>query len=95
MSDQGTSSASPEARAGVRVETPRLDALLRRLRGALSRGVLLHGLGTVVAAAASWLLFMYAADRLLRLPAALSNRRKVKSGQALNTCIPTLRSSTL
>jgi len=71
MSDQGTSSASPEARAGVRVETPRLDALLRRLRGALSRGVLLHGLGTVVAAAAAWLLFMYAADRLLRLPAAV------------------------
>jgi len=73
MSAKDTSSAAASHRAvegaTARVETPRLDALLRRLRGSLSRGVLLHGVGTVVAAAAAWLLFMYAADRLLRLPA--------------------------
>lgn len=73
MSAKDTSSA-PAGQRGVegataRVETPRLNALLRRLRGSLSRGVLLHGVGTVVAAGAAWLLFMYAADRLLRLPA--------------------------
>ena len=65
MSDHPNSNASD----GVRVDTPRLDTLLRRLRATLSRGVVLHGVGTVVAAAAGWLLFMYAADRLLRLPA--------------------------
>ncbi len=73
MSAQDTSNAAMGDRAvegaRARVETPRLDALLRRLRGSLSRGVLLHGVGTVVAATAAWLLFMYAADRLLRLPA--------------------------
>ncbi len=72
MSANDTSSAaSPRGVEGAtaRVETPRLDALLRRLRGSLSRGVLLHGVGTVVAAGAAWVLFMYAADRLLRLPA--------------------------
>lgn len=73
MSAKDTSSATAGQRgvegATARVETPRLNALLRRLRGSLSRGVLLHGVGTVVAAGAAWLLFMYAADRLLRLPA--------------------------
>ena len=73
MSAQDNSSALAGDRvtegATVRVETPRLDALLRRLKSSLSRGVLLHGLGTVVAAGAAWLLFMYAADRILRLPA--------------------------
>jgi len=73
MSAQETSSAPADRRgratARAKVETPSLDALLRRLRASLSRGVLLHGVGTVVAAAAAWLLFMYAADRALRLPA--------------------------
>lgn len=72
MSAKDTSSAAAGQRgvegATARVETPLLNALLRRLRGSLSRGVLLHGVGTVVAAGAAWLLFMYAADRLLRLP---------------------------
>ncbi|MEM9381771.1 MAG: hypothetical protein AAGB93_17585 [Planctomycetota bacterium] len=51
--------------------TPRLEAFLARLRSTLLRSVWLHGLGTVVAAAAAWLVFMYAADRLLKLPAAI------------------------
>lgn len=49
-------------------KTPRLDALLRRLKGTLVRNVWLYGLGTLVAAAATWLLFMYVADRVLKLP---------------------------
>ncbi len=73
MSAKDTSSAAASQRGvegtTARVETPLLNALLRRLRGSLSRGVLLHGVGTVLAAGAAWLLFMYAADRLLRLPA--------------------------
>ena len=55
MSDQDTSSAAAGERvvegATARVETPRLDALLRRLKSSLSRGVLLHGLG---ASGAAW-----------------------------------------
>ena len=45
--------------------TPRLDAVLRRLDGSLRRSIWLYGLGTAVAGAALWLLFMYGADRLL------------------------------
>ncbi len=51
--------------------TPRLDALLARLRGTLLRNVWLHGLGTALAAAAAWLVFMYGADRMLKLPAPI------------------------
>lgn len=51
--------------------SPRLDALLARLRGRLTRQVWLHGLGTIMAAAAGWLLFIYTADRALHLPAAV------------------------
>ncbi|MEM9802146.1 MAG: hypothetical protein AAGA20_17610 [Planctomycetota bacterium] len=57
-----------ETARGTRVETPRLDALLERLQSVLRRNVWLHGLGTVVAAAALWLVFMYVADRALKLP---------------------------
>ena len=56
MSAKDTSSAAASHRAEegatARVETPRLDALLLRLRGSLSRGVVLYGVGTAVAAAA-------------------------------------------
>ena len=51
--------------------TPRLEALLGRLERALVRNVWLYGLGTVVAAGAAWLLFMYLSDRLLKLPAPI------------------------
>ena len=46
--------------------TPRLDAVLGRLEGSLRRSIWLYGLGTAVAGAALWLLFMYGADRLLQ-----------------------------
>jgi len=48
--------------------SPRLDALLRRLRRALARQVWLHGSGTVLAGAALWLLISFAADYFLHLP---------------------------
>lgn len=48
--------------------TPTLDALLGRLSRALRRNLWLYGLGTALAGAAVWLLFMYGADRLLKLP---------------------------
>ncbi len=48
--------------------TPRIDALLSRLRGSLRRQVWLHGFGTVLAVSALWLLFAYLADRFLHLP---------------------------
>jgi hypothetical protein len=53
------------------LRSPRLDALLARLGRALVRGVLLHGVGTVVAAGAGWLLFAALADYLLHLPAPI------------------------
>ncbi|MFT7676061.1 MAG: hypothetical protein ACI8QC_000027 [Planctomycetota bacterium] len=49
--------------------TPRIDALLGRLRGALRRQVWLHGMGTVIAAGFGWLLFTFLADRFLHVPA--------------------------
>ncbi|MEM6569498.1 MAG: hypothetical protein AAF957_13880 [Planctomycetota bacterium] len=64
-------SAGAQGRAAPSLATPRLEGLLDRLRSTLLRSVWLHGLGTVVAAAAAWLFFMYAADRLLKLPAAI------------------------
>lgn len=51
--------------------TPRLEALLGRLERALVRNVWLYGLGTVIAAGAAWLLFMYLSDRFLKLPAPI------------------------
>lgn len=51
--------------------TPRLHAALRRLDGSLRRSIWLYGLGTAIGGAAVWLLFMYAADRLLQLPAPI------------------------
>lgn len=53
------------------LSTPRIDALLGRLRGALSRQVWLHGMGTVVAVGTGWLLFTFLADRFLHVPAAV------------------------
>ena len=52
-------------------QAPRLEALIARLGRALRAGVWLHGIGTVAAAAFAWLLFMYAADRVLDLPAVI------------------------
>ncbi len=78
MSDQasttpsnGVSVAGSSETGASRNASPRLDALLDRLRAALLRNVWLFGLGTVVAAAAAWLVFMYSADRLLKLPAPI------------------------
>jgi len=52
-------------------QAPRLDALIARLGRALRAGVWLYGIGTIAAAACAWLLFMYAADRVLDLPAPI------------------------
>ncbi len=51
--------------------SPRLEALLDRLRGALVRQIWLHGLGSLLVVTSLWLLFMYGADRWLHLPRAL------------------------
>lgn len=48
--------------------SPRLDALLRRLRGLLTRQVWLHGIGTTLGLVAVWLLFSFLADWLLHVP---------------------------
>lgn len=53
------------------LRSPRLDALLGRLKRGLVRGVMLHGVGTVAAAAAGWLLFAALADYFLHLPLAI------------------------
>lgn len=50
------------------LRSPRLDALLTRLRHAIVRQVWVHGVGSVLAAASGWLLFAYLADRALHLP---------------------------
>lgn len=57
--------------AGAGQATPRLNATLNRLGSRLRRGVWLYGIGTVVGCAALWLLFMYGADRILKLPVAI------------------------
>ena len=49
--------------------SPRLDALLKRLRDTLVRQIWLHGIGTTLAALAGWLLFAFLADWLLHVPA--------------------------
>jgi len=54
-----------------RSTSPRLEALLDRLRSALVRQIWLHGLGTLLVVTSLWLLFMYGADRWLHLPRAL------------------------
>jgi hypothetical protein len=59
--EPGTSDARLEA-------TPHLEGLLRSLRGRLRRLVLSHGLGTVLAVVAGWLVFAYVADWGLRVP---------------------------
>lgn len=64
----GTSGTS---RALTQALTPNLDRLLGRLGATLKRNIWLHGLGTTIAAAAAWLLFMYVADRMLKLPSAI------------------------
>lgn len=63
-----TTASHSGARAGAGQATPRLNAILNRLGSRLRRGVWLHGVGTVVGCAALWLLFMYGADRILKLP---------------------------
>ena len=49
--------------------SPRLDALLKRLRDALVRQIWLHGIGTTAAVLAAWVLFAFLADWLLHVPA--------------------------
>lgn len=49
--------------------TPRLDALLDRLRRRLVAQVFVHGLATVVVALGVWLAFAFIADRVLSVPA--------------------------
>ena len=48
-----------------------LYALLRGFRGRLVRLVWWHGLGTVLAVAAAWLLLSYLGDRWMHLPAGV------------------------
>lgn len=50
------------------LSTPRLDALLARVRRGLVGGVWLHGTGTLAAALAGWLLFAAVIDYFLHLP---------------------------
>ena len=50
------------------LHTPRLDALLARVRRGLIGGVWLHGAGTLATALAGWLLFAAAIDYFLDLP---------------------------
>lgn len=54
-----------------RSSSPRLEALLDRLRLALVRQIWLHGMGTLLGVAGLWILLMYGADRWLHLPSAL------------------------
>ena len=49
--------------------TPRVDALLQRLRGRIVSMIWLHGLGSVAAVAGAWLLFHFLLDWLLHVPA--------------------------
>jgi len=51
--------------------TPRLDALLSRLRQALVRQVVCHGAGTLALVTGLWLAYSYWADRLMHLPRAI------------------------
>ena len=51
--------------------TPRLDDLLRRFKTRLVRLVWWHGLGTILMAAAAWLLLSYLGDRWMHLPAGV------------------------
>ena len=53
------------------IRSPRLDALLSRVKRALTRQVWLFGAGSALLWAAAWLLFIYWADRLLQLPAPI------------------------
>lgn len=48
-----------------------VEGLLRRARARLDRLVLVHGVASVLAAAALWLLVAYALDRALELPAPI------------------------
>ncbi|MFT6832638.1 MAG: hypothetical protein ACJAZN_002816, partial [Planctomycetota bacterium] len=64
-------SSTDSTRSLTGAATPGLDRLLGRLRSTLKRNIWLNGLGTALAAAALWLTFMYAADRMLKLPAAI------------------------
>jgi len=49
-------------------ETRALDAFLARLHRRLGQHVLLHGVGTVAAAAGAWLAFAFLADYVLHVP---------------------------
>jgi len=49
--------------------SPRLNALLARVRAQVVRQVWLHGLGSVAAVTMGWLLFAFMADYLLHVPA--------------------------
>lgn len=51
--------------------TPKLEALLTRLSRQLSTQVWLHGLGTLLAVTATWLLFVFLADVGLHVPKAV------------------------
>ncbi|MFT5049022.1 MAG: hypothetical protein ACI8QZ_000411 [Chlamydiales bacterium] len=51
--------------------SPRLDALLKRLHGLLTRQIWLHGIGTTLGVTALWLLFAFLADWLMHVPLAV------------------------
>lgn len=69
--DSNRSQAPAPSRALTQALTPNLDRLLGRLGATLKRNIWLHGVGTAIAAAAAWILFMYVADRVLKLPSAI------------------------
>ncbi len=51
--------------------TPRVEALLARLRTRLTTQILLHGLGTVLLVTSIWLCFAFIADWILHVPAGV------------------------
>lgn len=61
--------AAPLRRDAPLPATPALDHLIERVRARMTRLVVLHGVGTVVAAWSVWLAFAFLADWFLHLPA--------------------------
>jgi hypothetical protein len=59
---------NPPAPDAPLARTPRIEALLRTLRGRILGLMLVHGLGTLLAAVSVWLVFAYFADWVLRVP---------------------------
>ncbi len=50
------------------LSTPRVEALLARLKSRLTKQILLHGFGTVFLVTAGWLCFAFLADWMLHVP---------------------------